>query len=109
MVCGLHGRPISTSHLYFPCRVRVFHQRAFTARLTHLGFSQEELQVPPAEDAVVLDVAREVHGAGAVHGAVHLHVAVDDVQVLLLVLWQTQREKRAVNFCSSHLTDRHSG
>lgn len=53
---------------------------------TNLGFPEQELQVPAAQDAVVLDVARQVHGAGAVHGAVHFHVAVDGVQVLLLVL-----------------------
>lgn len=49
------------------------------------------MQVSAAQDAVVLDVAREVHGAGAVHGAVDLHVAVDDVQVFLSVLEQTGR------------------
>jgi len=69
-----NGRPISA--------VRLF---------SHLGFSEEDLQVPAAQDAVVLDVAREVHGAGAVHGAVDLHVAVDGVQVFLFVLEQRER------------------
>lgn len=50
------------------------------------------MQVPAAQDAVVLDVAREVHGAGAVHGAVDLHVAVDDVKVFLFVLEQKERD-----------------
>lgn len=63
----------------------------FTAGQTHLGFPEEELQVSAAQDAVVLDVAREVHGAGTVHGAMDLHVAVDGVQVLLFVLEQTGR------------------
>lgn len=64
----------------------------FHVRWTHLGLSQEELQVSSAQDAVVLHVAREVDGAGAVHGAVDLHVAVDEVQVFLLVLRHTRRE-----------------
>lgn len=64
----------------------------FTTGPTHLGFSEEELQVSAAQDAVVLDVAREVHGAGAVHGAMDLHVAVDGVKVLLFVLEQTRRQ-----------------
>lgn len=38
---------------------------------------------------MVLDVAGEVHGAGAVHRAVDLHVTVDGVQVFLFVLEQT--------------------
>lgn len=60
--------------------------RKFTTSWTHLGFSEEELQVSAAQDAVVLHVAWKVHGAGAVHGAVNLHVAVDDVEVFLLIL-----------------------
>lgn len=56
--------------------------------LAHLCFSEQELQISSAEDAVVLDVAREVHGAGAVDGAVNFHVAVDDVQVFLFILEQ---------------------
>ena len=47
---------------------------------------------------MVFDVAREVHGAGAVHGAMNLHVAVDDVEVFLLILEQTAGEKRAGAF-----------
>lgn len=35
---------------------------------------------------MVLDVAGEVHSAGPMHRAVNLHVAVDEVQVFLLVL-----------------------
>lgn len=42
---------------------------------------------------MVLDVAGQVHGAGAVHGAMHFHVAVDDVQVVFPVL-QTKRIHR---------------
>lgn len=68
--------------LLFPSRL-IFR---FKVRISHLRFSQEELKVSAAEDAVVLNVAREVHGAGAVYCAVNLHVAVNDVQVLLLVL-----------------------
>lgn len=60
-------------------------------RSSHLSFSQEELQVSAAQDAVVLDVVREIHGAGAVHRPVDFHVAMDDIQVLPLVLEQTQR------------------
>lgn len=56
-----------------------------------LCFPEEELQVSAAQDAVVLDVARKVHGAGPVHCAVDLHVAVDGVQVFLSVLEQTER------------------
>lgn len=96
LVCSFHSRLISTvpSHLYFPAGSTFFsllRARQFTAGWTHLGFPQEELQVSAAQDAVVLDVAREVHGAGAVHGAVDLHVAVDDVQVFLFVLEETRR------------------
>lgn len=70
-----------------PFFLRVFLFRtAVTIPGTHLGFSEEELKVSATQDAVVLHVAREVHGAGAVHGAVHLHVAVDDVEVFLFVL-----------------------
>lgn len=72
--------------------VHFHHQRSFPATTTtDLGFSEEELQVPAAQDAVVLDIAGQVHSAGAVHGAVDLHVAVDGVQVLLFVLQQTGR------------------
>lgn len=39
---------------------------------------------------MILDVAREVHCAGAVHRAVDLHVAVDNVQVFLFVLEQNR-------------------
>ncbi len=60
-------------------RCHLFMWDNFTAGRTHLGFPQEELQVPAAQDAVVLDVAREMHSAGAVYGAVNLHVAVDGV------------------------------
>lgn len=70
--------------------------RQFTARRTHLGFSEEELQVSAAQDAVVLDVAREVHGAGPVHSAVNLHVAVDNVKVFLLVLKQGEKKKTKI-------------
>lgn len=85
---------------------------------TDLSFPEEELQVPPTQDAVVLDVAGQVHGAGAVHGAVHLHVAVDCVQVLLLVLLEDRRWRlnedlleyeyavvSRVNFSSRYLCD----
>jgi hypothetical protein len=65
-----------------------------------LGLPEEELQVSAAQDAVVLDVAGQVDGAGAVHGAVHLHVAVDEVQVLLLVLRQTDGEKTWISILS---------
>lgn len=58
---------------------------------THLGFSEEELQVSATQNAVVLHVAGNVHSAGAVHGAVHLHVVVDGVQVFLFILKQKQR------------------
>lgn len=58
---------------------------------THLGFSEEELQVSAAQNAVVLHVAGNVHSAAAVHGAVHLHVVVDGVQVFLFILKQKQR------------------
>ena len=68
---------------------------SLSAGRTHLGFPEKELQVPAAQDAVVLDVARQVHGAGAVHGAVNLHVAVDGVQVFLLIL-ELKRKKVAV-------------
>lgn len=57
----------------------------------HLGFSEEELQVSATQNAVVLHVAGNVHRAGAVHGAVHLHVVVDGVQVFLLILKRKQR------------------
>lgn len=57
----------------------------------HLGFSEEELQVSAAQNAVVLYVAGNVHSAGAVHGAVHLHVVMDGVQVFLFILKQKQR------------------
>ncbi len=92
LVCGFLSCLISTvdSHFYFPAG-SFFQVRQFTAARTHLGFSEEELQVSAAQDAVVLDVAREVHGAGAVHGAVDLHVAVDDVKVFLFVLEQRER------------------
>lgn len=70
---------------YFP-QGSFFHVRQFKVRIPHLRFSQEELKVSATKDAVVLNVAREVHGAGAVYCAVNLHVAVNDVQVLLLVL-----------------------
>lgn len=66
-------------------------------RNSHLCFSQEELQVSTAQNAVVLDVAREVNGAGAVHGAVNLHVAVNDVQVLLLVLKANEEKMKQIS------------
>ena len=90
MVCGFHSHLISPipSLFYFPAG-SFFQLRQFTAGWTHLGLSEEELQVSAAQDAVVLDVAGEVHGAGAMHRAVHLHVAVDGVQVFLFVLEQT--------------------
>lgn len=43
---------------------------------THLGFSEEELQVSATQNAVVLHIAGNVHSAGPVHGAVDLHVVV---------------------------------
>lgn len=43
---------------------------------THLGFSEEKLQVSATQNAVVLHIAGNVHSAGAVHGAVDLHVVV---------------------------------
>lgn len=62
----------------------------------HLGFSQQELQVSAAQDAVVLDVAGQIDGAGTVHRPVDLRVAVDDVQVPLLTL---QQRKRVLYVC----------
>lgn len=56
------------------------------------GFSEEELQVSTTEDAVVFDVAGNVHCAGSVHGAMDLHVVVDCIQVFLFVLEQTGRQ-----------------
>lgn len=85
--------------LLFPWRVFFFFFSCETIySWTHLGLSEEELQVSAAQDAVVPDVAREVQGAGAVHGAAHgavdgavdLHVAVDDVEVFLFVLEQNR-------------------
>lgn len=61
---------------------------------SHLGFSQEELKVSAAQDAVVLDVAGQVDCAGAVYRPVDLHVAVDDVQVLPLVLESKHRGRQ---------------
>lgn len=43
---------------------------------THLGFSEEKLQVSATQNAVVLHIAGNVHSAGPVHGAVDLHVVV---------------------------------
>lgn len=88
--------------LLFPCRVIFSCKRQFTARWTHFGFSEEELQVSATQDAVVLNVAREVHSAGAMHSAVNLHVAVDNVKVFLLVLEQTGREKEIRNMQFFH-------
>lgn len=45
-------------------------------RRTHLGFSEQELQVSATQNAVVLHIAGNVHSAGPVHGAVDLHVVV---------------------------------
>lgn len=73
----------------------------------HLGLSEEELQVSAAQYPVVLDVAGEVYGAGAMHGAVHLHVAVDDVQVLLLVLQSTKTRNRHSQCCVPTQTLQH--
>lgn len=53
---------------------------------THLGFPQEELKVPATQDAVVFDVARQMDCTGTVHCGVDIHVAVDHIQVFLLVL-----------------------
>lgn len=53
---------------------------------SYFGLTEQELQVSSAQDAVVLDVAGQVHSAAAVDGRVHLHVRVDDVQVLLFIL-----------------------
>lgn len=66
-------------------------------KVPYLGFSEEELQVSTTEDAVVFDVAGNVHCAGSVHGAMDLHVVVDCVQVFLSVLEQTGRQ-----FLSTH-------
>jgi hypothetical protein len=51
---------------------------------------------------VVLDEGRDLRGplGLVVHGAVHLHVAVDEVQVLLLVLRQTDGEKTWISILS---------
>lgn len=98
--CGLRS---SGSVRSFPIRppsgIHFRQKRAFVSLHFHLGFPQQELQVPAAQDAVVLHVAGQVHVAGAVHGAVNLHVAVDDVQVLLFVLEQAER-KRPLDFHS---------
>lgn len=87
LICGFYSHLVRTAamYFYFP-QGSFFHVRQFKVRISHLRFSQEELKVSAAKDAVVLNVAREVHGAGAVYCAVNLHVAVNDVQVLLLVL-----------------------
>lgn len=60
--------------------------------MPYLGFSKEELQVSTTEDAVVFDVAGNVHCAGSVHGAMDLHVVVDCLQVFHFVLEQTGRQ-----------------
>lgn len=55
-------------------------------RGTYLGLPQEELEVSAAEDAVVLHVIRQVDRTRTVDRAVHFHVGMNNVQVLLFVL-----------------------
>lgn len=59
----------------------------------YFGLTEQELQVSSAEDAVVFDVAGQMDSAAAMDSCVHLHVRVDDVQVLLFILQHRRRNK----------------
>ncbi|KAA8579559.1 hypothetical protein FQN60_006652 [Etheostoma spectabile] len=73
---------------------------------THPGFPEEELQVSAAQDAVVLDVARKVHGAGAVHGAMDVHVAVDGVKSAQMRAFSKQPGKASSTVLSGAIGER---